>query len=92
MDFYKGTTQGNQIFAETAVSMKTTITTNVDNWLASTPIKDNIKFLDDTFDDVVLGSPTRRFSRHNYMDYFISRNMFFKSQIKIMYNQKNPIE
>ena len=46
VDFYKGTTVGNQIFAETAVSMKTTITTNVDTWLASAPIKKNIDFLE----------------------------------------------
>ncbi|WP_113637147.1 fibronectin type III domain-containing protein [Nubsella zeaxanthinifaciens] len=47
VDFYKGTTQGANIFAETAVSMKTTITTNVDNWLASAPIQKNIGFLTD---------------------------------------------
>ncbi|SDD42032.1 hypothetical protein, partial [Williamwhitmania taraxaci] len=41
VDFYKGTTQGANIFAETAVSMKTTITTNVDNWLTSAPMKKN---------------------------------------------------
>ena len=45
VDFYKGTTVGDQIFANTAVSMKTTITTNVDNWLASAPVQKNIKFL-----------------------------------------------
>jgi hypothetical protein len=45
VDFYKGTVQGNQIFAESAVSMKTTITTNVDNWLASEAVKKNLQFL-----------------------------------------------
>ena len=52
IDFYKGTAQGNQIFAETAVSMKTTITTNVDNWLASEPIKKNIEFLEQGWKNV----------------------------------------
>lgn len=47
VDFYKGTEIGNQIFAETAVSMKTTVITNVDNWLNSEPIKKNIRFLKD---------------------------------------------
>jgi hypothetical protein len=47
VDFYMGTAQRNQIFAESAISMKTTITTNVDNWLASEPIKKNIEFLTD---------------------------------------------
>lgn len=46
VDFYKGTVVGDKIFAETAVSMKTTITTNVDTWLASAPIKKNIEFLE----------------------------------------------
>lgn len=45
VDFYKGSTVGDQIFAVTAVSMKTTITTNVDNWSASEPMKKNIEFL-----------------------------------------------
>lgn len=49
VDFYKGTevlVDGVKvIYAETAVSMKTTITTNVDNWLASAPVQKNIKFL-----------------------------------------------
>jgi hypothetical protein len=47
VDFYKGAKNSNQIFAETAVSMKTTITIDVDNWLASEPIKKNIQFLKD---------------------------------------------
>ena len=45
VDFYKGSVVGDQIFANTAVSMKTTITTNVDNWLASAPMQKNIEFL-----------------------------------------------
>jgi hypothetical protein len=47
VDFYKGSVVGNQIFANTAVSMKTTITTNVDTWLASAPIKKNIQFIEE---------------------------------------------
>jgi hypothetical protein len=43
--------------------------------------------LPDTFNDVELGNPTQGFSRSNYMDYFIIRNMFFKSQIKKMHNK-----
>jgi len=47
VDFYKGVTQGEKIYAETAVSMKTTITKDVNAWLNSTPIKDNINFLNE---------------------------------------------
>lgn len=54
VDFYKGTevlVDGvKTIYAETAVSMKTTITTNVDTWLASAPIQKNIKFLEEGLD------------------------------------------
>ncbi len=50
VDFYKGNAVGDQIFANTAVSMKTTITTNVDTWLASAPIQKNIRFLKDGLD------------------------------------------
>jgi hypothetical protein len=50
VDFYKGTVVGDKIFAETAVSMKTTITTNVDTWLASAPIQKNIQFLKEALD------------------------------------------
>jgi hypothetical protein len=46
VDFYKGVTQGENIYAETAVSMKTTVTTDVDVWLKSKPIQDNLKFLE----------------------------------------------
>ena len=53
VDFYKGSKVGNQIFANTAVSMKTTITTNVDNWLASAPIQKNIKFLKEGLDPTI---------------------------------------
>lgn len=47
VDFYKGNAVGDQIFANTAVSMKTTITANVDTWLASAPVKKNIGFLEE---------------------------------------------
>lgn len=47
VDFYKGTEIGKQIFAKTAVSMKTTILTDVNAWLNSKPIQDNIRFLKD---------------------------------------------
>lgn len=52
IDFYKGSIVGNQIFAEKAVSMKTTVTTNVDSWLASAPIKKNIEFLKEGLDPI----------------------------------------
>lgn len=45
IDFYKGTESANQIFANTAVSMKTTIQTDVNTWLNYQSIKDNIQFL-----------------------------------------------
>ena len=45
IDFYKGTQQGSEIYASTAVSMKTTIKTNVDEWLNYTSVQDNIRFL-----------------------------------------------
>ena len=49
VDFYKGVTQGDNILAETAVSMKTTLTKDVDAWLNSEPIKRNIGFLREGF-------------------------------------------
>jgi hypothetical protein len=52
VDFYKGSKVGDQIFANTAVSMKTTITTNVDTWLASAPMQKNIGFLKQGLYDV----------------------------------------
>ena len=43
IDFYQDFTKvEDDIFAETVVSMKTTTTTNVDNWLASNPVKSNL--------------------------------------------------
>ncbi|MBJ2124825.1 fibronectin type III domain-containing protein [Flavobacterium sp. IB48] len=50
VDFYKGTSLENNIFAETAVSMKTTISKDVDSWLASAPVKKNIEFLEEGLD------------------------------------------
>ncbi|MCX2682127.1 hypothetical protein OOZ15_19430 [Galbibacter sp. EGI 63066] len=52
VDFYKGSTVGDQIFVETAVSMKTTATTDVTKWLASEPIKKNIKFLKEGWENL----------------------------------------
>ena len=44
MDFYKDFTEvGNDIYAKTAVSMKTTIVKNVENWLNSN--KNHIDFI-----------------------------------------------
>ena len=46
VDFYKDFTEiGDEIFAGTAVSMKTTVSTDVNAWLNSKPIQDNIRFL-----------------------------------------------
>lgn len=45
IDFYKGAESANSIFADVAVSMKTTITKDVNSWLASAPLKKNIEFL-----------------------------------------------
>ena len=51
VDFYRDfTVVGDNIFAETAVSMKTTITKDVNTWLNSKPIKDNIDFLERALD------------------------------------------
>lgn len=47
VDFYKGIENDGVIDAEIAVSMKTTITTDVNTWLSSEPIKKNIQFLSD---------------------------------------------
>ncbi|MCX2682130.1 fibronectin type III domain-containing protein [Galbibacter sp. EGI 63066] len=47
IDFYNDFTKvGDDVFAETVVSMKTTTTTNVDNWLASNPVKSNLDNLE----------------------------------------------
>ena len=53
IDFYKGTETGSQIFANTAVSMKTTIQTDVNTWLNYQSIKDNIRFLRDGMNQTV---------------------------------------
>ena len=45
VDFYKGSVKDNQISADVAISIKSTTLTDVDNWLNSKPIKDNIAFL-----------------------------------------------
>ncbi|MGL1889438.1 MAG: hypothetical protein OCD76_23185, partial [Reichenbachiella sp.] len=45
IDFYKGAENVGIIDATTAVSMKTTIQTNVETWLRYPAIQDNIKFL-----------------------------------------------
>ncbi len=46
VDFYKDFTEvGNDIYAKTTVSMKTTIVKNVENWLNSTPIRNNLNNL-----------------------------------------------
>ncbi|WP_139344195.1 hypothetical protein [Cellulophaga omnivescoria] len=43
IDFYKnGTSSGNNIFTETVVSMKTTTITDVNKWLESNAIKNNL--------------------------------------------------
>ena len=47
VDFYKGKSIGNQILAETAISMKTTKAKDVRQWLNSADIKKNIAFLKD---------------------------------------------
>ena len=47
VDFYKGKSIGNQILAETAISMKTTKVKDVRQWLNSADIKKNIAFLKD---------------------------------------------
>lgn len=45
IDFYKGTQQGGEIYASSAVSMKTTIKTDVDEWLRYQSVQDNIRYL-----------------------------------------------
>jgi hypothetical protein len=52
VDFYKGVIRGKRIYAETAVSMKTTITKDVNTWLKSEPIQKNIEFLTDGLDQI----------------------------------------
>jgi hypothetical protein len=48
IDFYKNfTIDGNDIFAEIAVSMKTTTTKSVDSWLGTKAISNNIQSLKD---------------------------------------------
>jgi len=55
IDFYKGFTEvGDEIFAETAVSMKTTTTTNAETWLASNPVKNNLDNIEAGFDNGIL--------------------------------------
>ena len=47
VDFYKGKSIGNQILAETAISMKTTKVKDVKQWLVSEDIRKNIRFLEE---------------------------------------------
>lgn len=51
VDFYKGAEIEGIIDASTAVSMKTTTVKDVNAWLISKPIQDNIKFLEEGLDD-----------------------------------------
>jgi hypothetical protein len=52
VDFYKDfSVVNNNIYAETAVSMKTTITKDVNKWLGSEPIQKNIGFLREGLSD-----------------------------------------
>ena len=50
VDFYKGIEIDGDIDAQIAVSMKTTATTDVNKWLYSKPIQDNIRFLKEGLD------------------------------------------
>ena len=52
VDFYKGKSIGNQILAETAISMKTTKVKDVRQWLNSADIKKNIAFLKDGLNEL----------------------------------------
>lgn len=51
VDFYKGVEIEGIIDASEAISMKTTILTDVNKWLNSKPIQDNIKFLKEGLDE-----------------------------------------
>ncbi|RKF03594.1 hypothetical protein C8N26_1984 [Tenacibaculum lutimaris] len=78
IDFYKGIKKGNVIDASTAVSMKTTIQTNVDTWLKYPSIQKNIKFLRDGLSSKGLSDPNNKL------------NMFFeKAEIHIYMKKAN---
>ena len=69
IDFYKGTEYAEgvtELYADVAVSMKTTIQTNVNTWLNYQSIKDNIKFLRDGM------SPTGMIDPNNVKTMFIT--------------------
>ncbi len=51
VDFYKGIEINGIIDASQAVSMKTTIIKDVNKWVYSKPIQDNIKFLQEGLDE-----------------------------------------
>ena len=59
VDFYKGTEIDRVIDAEIAVSMKTTVTTDVNKWLNSKPIQDNIRFLKEGLGDYLKSNGKR---------------------------------
>lgn len=78
VDFYKDFVEdGNDILAQTAVSMKTTIVTDVNAWLNSKPIQDNIRFLKEGLDK------TKGITSHN------RKLIFNKAEIHIYVPKEN---
>jgi hypothetical protein len=45
--------------------------------------------LSDVFNDKTLGNPSQSFSRYNYMDYNVTRKMFFRTQIETIIDNLN---
>ena len=84
VDFYKDFVEdGNDILAQTAVSMKTTIVTDVNAWLNSKPIQDNIRFLKEGLDKTKgITSHNRKliFNKAEIHIYVPKENMYIKDE------------
>lgn len=99
VDFYKGFTEiGDDIFAETAVSMKTTTMKNVDDWLNTTAVKSNIQNLRDNIGagldkGITWKGKTIRFEKAEIHIYTPQNNIEIKNKwIKTLKNEYPEIE
>lgn len=93
IDFYKGSSVENQIFAKTAVSMKTTIVKDVNKWLNSKPIQDNIKFLRDGLentDGLISNGKSMFITKAEIHIYIPKENINIREEWLKVLNEKYP--
>ena len=94
IDFYDDFTElGNDIFAETAVSMKTTTTKNVSEWLNSEPIKKNLGFLKDGLENGISSNGKNIFFKKAEIHIYMPKDnlaSYLTSQWMMKLTEKNP--